>query len=193
MEKVVSCKQCGSQNPNDAQFCIMCGSSLRQVAIGPTEKLAALPCSSCKALSPSDAHFCVSCGHTLNQAVTSGRHTTIYASPSYAPTPSQMSPQPISRTLPKQSTSTNTSRHSNLGMLLVVGLFLFLIVGISWWWIIPLFLIYHGLFKSHAGISKSNIQALLWFTGIYFLFTTGSFWPIILLLFFLSILLDKLW
>lgn len=189
MEKVVSCQQCGHQNPHDAQFCIMCGSSLTQVAIGPTEKLSVLPCSSCRALSPSDAHFCVSCGHILNQSATIGSHTTAITPP-YASIPSQVSPQPISKTLPKQSVPA-ASQSPSLGVLLMVGLFLFAVVGISWWWFIPLFLLYQGLFKNH--ISKFHVKALLWFISIYLLFTTGSFWPIILLLFFLSIMLDKLW
>ena len=186
MEKVVSCTQCGSQNPNDAQFCIMCGSSLTQVATGPTEKLAAFPCPSCKALSPSDARFCVSCGHTLNQVATA-----------YAPSPSaqilsQMSPQPISKTLPKQSSRNPTSQHPNVGMLIIIGLFLYFVLGISWWWMLLIFLIYHGLFKKHTGISKSHIKGFLWLIGIYLLLTTGSFWPIILSLFFLSMVLDHI-
>ncbi|NOK61134.1 MAG: hypothetical protein GFH27_549307n117 [Chloroflexi bacterium AL-W] len=186
MGKVVSCRQCGSQNPDDAQFCIMCGVVLTQVAVGPTEKLSGVPCTSCQALSPSDARFCVVCGYTLRT------QTAMFPHPTYSPLSSQVSPQSIAKVSSKHTPFPANPQTVSGGILVIVALFLFFIMNVSWWWIVLLFLMYLSISKKHTGLSKSHIKGLLWFGGIYLLFTTGTFWPMILLLFCLSILIDQI-
>ncbi len=52
-EAAISCTQCGTANPQQAQFCMSCGSAL------------AISCPACGAPAPPSARFCMSCGGAL--------------------------------------------------------------------------------------------------------------------------------
>ncbi len=50
------CPQCGTQNPNEARFCLHCGTAL------------AVKCANCRADLPAGARFCMQCGHPVRSS-----------------------------------------------------------------------------------------------------------------------------
>src|SRR5437879_5437978 len=54
----MKCRDCGHENPGDANFCGSCGSRLAQ----------AEPCPECGRENPGDLRFCPGCGHQLAAA-----------------------------------------------------------------------------------------------------------------------------
>jgi len=51
------CLNCGSENSDNAKFCISCGKKY----------FAQVICSKCNSLNPARAEFCGECGHPLNK------------------------------------------------------------------------------------------------------------------------------
>jgi class 3 adenylate cyclase/tetratricopeptide (TPR) repeat protein len=53
-----ACPSCATENPDDARFCMSCGSTLARI------------CPSCGAPAPEEARFCMSCGSVLDPGAT---------------------------------------------------------------------------------------------------------------------------
>src|SRR5438270_2543248 len=53
----MTCRECGHENPTDANFCGNCGSRLAREA----------PCPNCQRMNPSDLRFCPGCGERLRE------------------------------------------------------------------------------------------------------------------------------
>ncbi len=75
-DETMICKRCGSQNPDDAVFCIECGDILKESEIGKdlqteTTKTELITkddrgfCGNCKFQNPDNALFCMECGQKL--------------------------------------------------------------------------------------------------------------------------------
>ncbi|MBN2501832.1 MAG: zinc ribbon domain-containing protein, partial [Anaerolineales bacterium] len=72
MENILTCPNCGFNNPAEAKFCAMCGERLR------------VACPNCSHSNPPEYKFCINCGLALQEA---------------EPVPSQERMQIVKRTL----------------------------------------------------------------------------------------------
>lgn len=60
MQQAITCPSCGSQNPEDQQFCGACGTKL------PTETPEMAGCPNCGAQNPPGQQFCGACGGRMS-------------------------------------------------------------------------------------------------------------------------------
>ncbi|WP_322814889.1 zinc ribbon domain-containing protein [Chloroflexus sp.] len=83
------CPRCNTVLPDDARFCIECGTAVR-VATGETVQLpptlnAVITCPVCNTANPLYAHFCVYCGeaiqHSAGQPASSVPRTVVPPQP----------------------------------------------------------------------------------------------------------------
>src|SRR5712692_8623519 len=71
--KSMLCRKCSAENPQDAKFCIRCGTSFQR------------RCEKCGYQNPPDARFCAQCGAPLD------------AAPAEAPVTERIQPLPLTR------------------------------------------------------------------------------------------------
>lgn len=79
-DKIMICRKCGFQNPDDSSFCIECGSNLKESEMekslqveatetGPTIKDNPEFCKNCRFQNPVNAAFCMECGQKLEEGI----------------------------------------------------------------------------------------------------------------------------
>ncbi|WP_298821700.1 zinc ribbon domain-containing protein [Chloroflexus sp.] len=176
------CPQCQTRLPNDARFCIECGTAVR-VNTGETVQLPAsadtiITCPHCQFVNPRYARFCVYCGEPIHarsaQAPSSQART--------APTPQ---PQPASRG------NEAGIVFLLIGAALLIPLFLRLPLAV-WPNILMLLGIIQLIVHFQRGALISGIRNAIWLFGLGFLFLMPRlFFPGLLLLIGLSILLES--
>lgn len=170
-----TCAHCGGLNPQDARFCIECGTTLAPAALGPTIKLPTVRCPQCGVTNPEGAQYCVSCGGTMARRArpsTQHHHHNRWAAPRPATQPG---------TLRRQQHTFPT--FEQLALVVIVGALLMAAVAKSTF---PLF----GALIALIVLSKSSprssgplkLTPAIWWIGLGVLFMTGTFWPGILVL-----------
>ncbi|GIV96068.1 MAG: hypothetical protein KatS3mg057_0725 [Herpetosiphonaceae bacterium] len=167
--RVMRCAYCDKTIPDDALFCIYCGTRLQQV----------------QEIQSTGATAPAATGPTIDL----GRKAQV-APPPPPPSPQQSVPHPQ----PRHSRSHPQRRHSSAGFWLVVfGLILLFSWPARFWspWLghlfgLPGLLLLFGILayskKSSKGRHDEALRSLMWLGGLALLFATGFFWPGILLL-----------
>jgi hypothetical protein len=207
MAKTIRCANCGDENPADARFCIDCSASLVPVATGETTRLPAQRCPSCGSANPQEARFCVVCGRGL-----AGAQPQPAARPQPQPAPQPPRPvaaprhSPRQHSYPRVATSPvptpiapvqppHVQHHSwnptSVGpILFVVGIFFLLMRGNIWPGVLWLLAISSFIGAAASGRSQKALTGLVWWGGIALLFATKAFWPGILILVFLCMMIN---
>lgn len=192
------CPSCSAELPDDAQFCIECGVSLRSAA--STGRTIALPretrvveiCRACGAANPDHAVFCVRCGHRLSEpAPTIGAplgQPSLPTAPRRA-APGSARPAPP---LPRHSRRSRAGWNAAGGAIFLICLGVLLLLKAPFF---PAILVVAGITdfvrKAGTGRAAGGLRSLLWLFGIAFLFFMPKlFWPGILVLVGLNVLLD---
>jgi hypothetical protein len=193
MADTVRCKSCGEKNPADARFCIDCGASLIAATTGPTTKLGGLACPSCQANNPENARFCVVCGRDMG--ATAPKPAPARPTPSRPAAPPRPAPHIHPRMAAPPAPMPYRPAHpphlrphghwqgGNPGnWVFLIGLFLLLTSHHIWPGILVVIGISIFLNQAARGRLDRGLGALLWLGGLALLFTTGSFWPLIVML-----------
>ena len=69
----ILCPSCGSQNSEQARFCVQCGEALEPPEANAS---AELKCPRCHKPVRAAAHFCPSCGYDLTQPIAADQTTS---------------------------------------------------------------------------------------------------------------------
>lgn len=184
------CQSCGADLPEDAQFCIECGSTVTrtEASTGSTVVLPQKPglaCSSCGAINPDFAVFCVQCGQRISsteQRVQLSRADDAdVARADAANSVVRGWPQAGKRMLGGSSI-----------VILLIGLALLFMLRLPIW---PMILIVVGIstFVNEAtrGRLYNGLSSVLWLFGLAMLFTIPRLlFPGLLILIALSIVLS---
>ena len=64
----VTCKSCGTVNPEGTNFCSTCGIKMEQPS--PVENTAGIACANCGTPNPEEAKFCIGCGLKIEAQLT---------------------------------------------------------------------------------------------------------------------------
>ncbi len=208
MAKTIRCTGCGDENPVDARFCIDCGASLAPVAIGETTRLPAQRCPGCGSSNPEEARFCVVCGRGLAgaqpkparqpQPQPAPQPPRPVAAPPHSPrqhsyprVDTSPLPTPIAPVQPPYAQPQSSWDLKSIGPILFAGEVLFLLMRGNIWpgilWLIGI--------SSFVGAMVSNrghkaFSHLVWWGGLALLFATKAFWPGILILIFLCMMIN---
>jgi DNA-directed RNA polymerase subunit RPC12/RpoP len=196
----MKCSTCDAELPDDARFCVECGTPVERGSTGPTERLPEPPrehegglrCPNCGVANPSFALYCVNCGRALAAAQ---EQREVGAAPTVAPAREAAAlpeaPQPLAPPVPPavpQPVAATRRRHDPgrwggpIGGLFLIGL-AFLFVTRTFW---PGILILVGLTgflgALAAGEGRKGLLPLLFMGGLAFLFVTKTILPGILVL-----------
>lgn len=186
----MQCPSCGAEVPNDAQFCIECGASLRPAATGATTSLprwgeTLVRCGVCGADNPERATYCVRCGAMLKGAV---------AIPGPGDTDRLAGPPALPASAPARPWR-RSARGDITGLaIMLIGIGVLLLARMPFWPGI-LFVIGVSSFVSEASRGRifQGIGSVLWLFGIAILFLVPRlWWPGLLVLIGLSVLLGMI-
>lgn len=179
------CQSCGADLPEDARFCIECGSAVTRtevstgstVVLPQTTQKSGLACSSCGAANPDFAIFCVQCGRRI---ASSGADYVDIVRTDDSETALPSLPQTGQRILGGSSV-----------IILLIGLAVLFMLRLPIW---PMILVVVGIstFVNEAirGRFYNGLSSVLWLFGLATLFTVPRlFFPGLLILIVLSIVL----
>lgn len=186
------CQSCGADLPEDARFCIECGSTVTKteastgstVVLPQTDQKPGVICSGCGATNPDFAIFCVQCGRRISRSE-GGEQL------------SRADYLDVVRTDDSDSALSNPPRSGNRiwggssTIILLIGLAVLFMLRLPIW---PMILIVVGIstFVNEAlrGRFYNGLSSVLWLFGLAMLFTIPRlFFPGLLILIALSIVL----
>lgn len=179
----IRCPTCDTENADNGAFCIECGTSLRAVAVGSTERLPGAGdgkrCTVCDTPNPIQARFCVNCGQAL---AVSPQSTATAAPRTYT-----MPPEPAPLTAPRIRAGPMIGRNRAAwggmsGGVFLIGLAVLFATGTIWPGILALLGVMALLGATIGGEPQSGMVGAIFLIGMAFLFATGLFWPGILVL-----------
>ncbi|MFX1297944.1 MAG: zinc ribbon domain-containing protein, partial [Promethearchaeota archaeon] len=64
---MTKCPKCGSENPTDGIYCIVCGNSIKKVDIEFFSPKKSIICPKCGVINPEKAYYCYDCGSSISE------------------------------------------------------------------------------------------------------------------------------
>lgn len=202
----MNCPACNVELPDDARFCVECGTEVGAATTGPTVKLTSRPgdvaCPVCRAPNPEFAAFCVNCGRSLEASAPVRPAATLErpAPPISLPDAPEL-PAPPRRALhpPAPPYMCRGRWHPASkqwggvsGGLFLIGLAILFLTGSFWPGILVLVGTMALINEAAAGKVREGLSGFAFLAGLAFLFLTGSFWPGILILLGVIALISRL-
>lgn len=197
------CSNCQAELPEDARFCIECGTEVTRASTGATERLperASGPrCATCGVVSPAGALFCVNCGTAL---VSGAQRAGMPAVEAERPVIEHYAEDPQLPAAPSAHPPAGRRKQRGFqfrpptpasGAVFMIGLGVLFLTGFWWPGILVLVGVTGALENLRTGSVREGLVSLVFMCGLAALFYFDIFWPGILILIGVTALIGNKW